>query len=148
MGIVKILSCGACRVATLRPRRLAAGTVAAFCSYPAQKALAQYRLTDLGALPAGHSSEAVGINASGQVVGWSSSSTSLGEASLYSNGTIQDLGTLGGTASYASGINDSGQVVGGASASSSADHAFLYSNGTMQDLAAACGRRQLGLWHR
>jgi uncharacterized membrane protein len=34
------------------------------------------------------------------------------EAFLYTNGTLTDLGTLGGADSVATGINASGQVVG------------------------------------
>ena len=55
----------------------------------------------------------------------------------WTNGTMVDLGTLGGTLSEAYGINDSGQVVGGAYAASNyALHAFLCSGGVMQDLGA------------
>ena len=56
-------------------------------------------------------------------------------AFLYSNGTMQDLGTLGGTEGAAAGINNKGQVVGNSLTTGNlASHAFLYSNGKMQDL--------------
>src|SRR5579864_2466778 len=79
------------------------------------------------------------INASGQVVGGSNLPGDIrnytSHAFLYSNGTMTDLGTLGGTSSYANGINDSGQVVGVSSLpGDSAYHAFLYNNGAMKDL--------------
>ena len=74
----------------------------------------QYTVTDLGTLPGGSGSEAWGINASGEVVGYASNSSGYQHAFLYSNGTMKDLGTLPGlySASCAYGINASGQVVG------------------------------------
>ena len=66
----------------------------------------QYSLTDLG------QGGATAINDSGQVVGWYQSTN---HAFLYSNGTMSDIGTLGGDCSdfsCANGINASGQVVG------------------------------------
>src|SRR5580700_5382731 len=69
-------------------------------------------ITDLGTL-GGSFSYANGINASGQVVGFS---TTAGDASvgafLYSGGVMTHLGTFGGLVSGATGINASGQVVG------------------------------------
>src|SRR4051794_14330794 len=71
---------------------------------------APYSVTDLGTL-GGTVSEANGINASGQVVGWSSLPGGT-FAFLYSDGAMHNLGTLGGTGSIAWGINDSGEIVG------------------------------------
>ena len=51
-------------------------------------------------------------------------------AFLYSDGQVQDLGTLGGTQSVARSINDADQVVGEANTDGdAATHAFLYSDG-------------------
>ncbi|WP_221054536.1 VPLPA-CTERM sorting domain-containing protein [Methylomonas koyamae] len=60
-------------------------------------------------------------------------------ALLYSNGAMQDLGTLGGSYTRPAGINASGQVVGYAYTAGDATHAFLYSNGAMQDLGTLGG---------
>ena len=81
----------------------------------------------------------VGINDNGQVVGYTD--TSFPHACLYSNGSWQDLGTLGtGAQSWGAGINNSGQVVGESYTNDGGwAHAFLYSNGTMQDLGTLPG---------
>ena len=104
---------------------------------------------DLGVLgnPAGYS-VATGINAAGQIAGWSNPNpNSIGfvqHAFLYANGVMKDLGVLGGqiagkaaTFSFAYGINASGQVVGNSGWYGNAlinTHAFLYSGGIMKDL--------------
>lgn len=55
-------------------------------------------------------------------------------AVIWSNGTIKDLGTLGGTQSTARSINEAGSVVGYSSLKDGTHHAFIYDNGTMRDL--------------
>jgi len=102
-----------------------------------------YTITDLGTLPGefgstdDDGSTAEGINASGQVVGKSFSSS--GHAFLYSKGTMTALGTLPGDhGSYATSINANGQVVG-YSRGPGIRHAFLYSNGTMTALGMLPG---------
>ncbi|MEX0612980.1 MAG: PEP-CTERM sorting domain-containing protein, partial [Pirellulales bacterium] len=55
-------------------------------------------------------------------------------AFLY-DGTMHDLGTLGGTVSTGQGINDSGQVTGWSYTNSGDRHAFVYAEGSgMVDL--------------
>ena len=104
-----------------------------------------YTVTDLGTLPAGSDSFATGINASGQVVGYSYTRFyDTGSAHAFrttATGTIDaasDLGTLpGGSDSSATGINASGQVVGHSQTSGGAQHAFLYDDSAtphMRDL--------------
>ena len=104
----------------------------------------QYTVTDLGTLSGGSLSAASGINAIGQVVGASYTSSGLYHAFLYSNGAMTDLGTLGGTWSGVGDINASGQVVGGAVTNGGDYHAFLYSNATMADLNTLASN--LGGW--
>src|SRR5919202_1756487 len=76
------------------------------------------------------------MNNQGQIVGDIGADIGVGHderAGLWQNGTITDLGTLGGSYSYAWGINDEGTVVGEA-ATTGADHAFVYKNSQMSDL--------------
>jgi probable HAF family extracellular repeat protein len=115
-------------------------TVAAniLCQAQAQ----DYSVTDLGTF-GGTTNYVTGINNAGQVVGYSSTWTSLGTVSnayLYSNGSMTALGTLGGTNSMAEGINDAGQVVGSSYTTGNTNsHAFLYSSGNMTDLGTLGG---------
>jgi probable HAF family extracellular repeat protein len=97
-------------------------------------------MTDLGTLPGDSSSYATGINASGQVVGYSGTAGGAQHAFLYSNGMMTDLGTLGGGSSWATGINNGGEVAGYSTIAGTGQfpvvHAFLDSGGVMTDLGA------------
>jgi probable HAF family extracellular repeat protein len=92
--------------------------------------------TVLGLLPGegGVFTNATGINSSGEVVGSGDNSASDERAWKYQNGTMTDIGTLGGPQASATAINTSGQIVGFAQTSSDADHGFLYTGGKMTDL--------------
>ena len=81
------------------------------------------------------------INDSGQVTGLAlaGSGDESGFAFLYSGGSIQNLGTLGGTTSRGVAINDSGQVTGIAETADGSGHVFLYSGGSMHDLGEGVG---------
>jgi uncharacterized membrane protein len=86
------------------------------------------KMTDLGVLPTGNSSQGIGINAWGEVVGGSDifipsqvdfgpPGTYISHGFLYSNGQLQDLNDLIPANSVwvlgaASGINDRGEIVG------------------------------------
>ena len=81
---------------------------------------ALYAVTDLGTLSVSD------LNNAGQVVGQAGTTDGFNHAFLWENGTMIDLGTLGGTYSCANGINDLGQVVGMATLPGGAAwHAFL-----------------------
>jgi len=91
-----------------------------------------YKITDLGTL-AGGTSQAFGLNSSGQVVG-SSCANSVCHAFLWTRAVgLEDLGTLpgGGSFSIAAGINDLTQVAGSSDFSlpfMGNTHAFLWTS--------------------
>jgi probable HAF family extracellular repeat protein len=96
-------------------------------------------MTDLGTLPGGFFSRANAVNASGVIVGESDTLVGAGTAThafVCTNGpgSIQDLGTLGGSQSSAAAINSAGQIVGYAVDSNGVSRAFLYTNSKMVDL--------------
>jgi probable HAF family extracellular repeat protein len=123
-----------------------------------------YTMTDLGSLGYGVS-YGLAINANGQVTGYSYSSTAIQvtcppqkygqptqcfihpyHAFLYSNGTMTDLGTLGGTYSKGYAINLSGAVVGTAQNTKTGGDSFLWNGKTMVDIGTwnARGINDLG----
>ena len=118
---------------------------------PAGAATATYTITDLGSLGGGVT-HGLAINASGQVTGDSFLAkqvqvpcpypqsknqkcfANLDHTFLWSNGTMTDLGTLGGDNSQGVAINDSGQVVG-SSDTKTGSSSFLF-NASDQNLTA------------
>jgi len=99
-------------------------------------ASASVTVRDLGTLPGYTSSEALGINAAGQVVGTSSDMQSQSRPFLWDDGVMTNLGTLGGSRGTAHGISDTGLIVGESEDSTHTMHAFLWENGAMTDLGA------------
>ena len=112
-----------------------------------------YTITDLGSLGGGQTVSA-GINASGQVTGYSLASTIITEpcptkynpkrtcsfhpehAFVYSNGTMTDLGNLNDVSSQGNAINVSGEVAGTASKPGPSIEAALWTGTTATDLGA------------
>jgi probable HAF family extracellular repeat protein len=76
------------------------------------------------------------LNNSGQGAGTSTDSGEEPTATLFQNGKLKNLNTLGAMSSEGMAINASGQVAGMERPSSDpvAGHAFLYSNGKMTDI--------------
>ncbi len=74
---------------------------------------------------------AYGINDHGRIVGLATSSNGFNHAfRSTANGSLEDLGTLGGDESWAYAINNSNQVVGSASFVSGDTHAFRFDDRT------------------
>jgi probable HAF family extracellular repeat protein len=130
----------------------ASGPAAAAAAAPAAAA-ASYTITDLGSLGYGVT-DGLAINNNGQVTGYSYLSTQIQvscpphqyggqkkcfihpyHAFLYSNGTMTDLGTLGGNNSEGLAINLSGQVVGPADTKTGFTDSALWTGKTITDLS-------------
>lgn len=109
--------------------------------------------TDLGKLSGDTESTATAINNRGDIVGTSGrlllslvSGQDLvnrgggGKAFLYSDGVMQDLGSLGGPLSGANDISENGKIVGFSDTANGERHAFLYTRGHgMRDLGTLGG---------
>jgi probable HAF family extracellular repeat protein len=98
-------------------------------------------MSDLGNVPNGNTSWATAINDRGQIVGesgyWTGATgDQFGNAFIYTNGQMTDLGSFGGSYCQAFGINIAGQIAGdyyGVPTGGRYYHAFLYSGGQLTD---------------
>jgi probable HAF family extracellular repeat protein len=87
----------------------------------------------------GCQADAINNNAqiAGTCWGYNSKLASLyADMVLWQNGTVTDLGTLGGARSAATAINNNGQITGWGTTSTGATDGFLYSNGTLTGLGS------------
>jgi probable HAF family extracellular repeat protein len=140
-------------VACLAVLGLAAGVPAVAAAAPAAAPTATYTITDLGSLGGGVA-HGLAINATGQVTGDSllakqvmvpcpypqppnqKCSANLDHAFFWSNGTMTDLGTLGGNNSQGVAINGSGEVVGASSPKTTGSDQVFLSNARDHKLTA------------
>lgn len=97
---------------------------------------------DLGTL-GGPTSNAVGVNADGQVAGFSTvdANSKALHAFLYDGKTLHDLGVLAGNFSAAAGISRTGEVAGTTLVAGGVEHAFRDDGKGMRDLGTLPGGR-------
>ena len=126
------LSGGMSRMGTTPTIAFLVLAVAALVALPHTSASVTVR--DLGTLPGYTSSEALGINAAGQIVGTSSDTESQSRPFLWDDGVMTNLGTLGGSRGTAHGISNTGLIVGESEDATHTMHAFVWESGTMTDL--------------
>jgi probable HAF family extracellular repeat protein len=107
------------------------------------------KMRDIGTLGTGPDAFAVFVNDRGQVAGISLIDTTdpFSHAFLWQNGTMQDLGTLGGNFSQPNYLNNQGQVVGISTlARDAVTHPYLWNHGKMTDLGTFGGTFGEATW--
>lgn len=128
--------------------------------YPAAHAVLfdHGRVVDLGTLPGGTSSIGLDINDRGQVAGFANNGVPDAHSMLpwntqtrsfiWQDGTMRDLGTLGGPDASTASMNEHGQIVGNSNteATGTVVHPFLWSDGHMRDLGSFGGTQSDTRW--
>ena len=93
----------------------------------------------------GASAIAIALNDAGSMTGEFFAVPGVFHAFLYRDGTVVDLGTLGGTQSFGNAINNANHVTGTAeTANGGPRDAFLYAEGVMKDLGSLFGSGSTG----
>src|SRR5207244_4357377 len=112
---------------------------------PELAAVTAVALTDLGTLGGSHS-EALAINARGQVAGFSTTATGERHAFFWDGGAMRDLGVFaGGTfGTPFIALNDAGQVAFTSVVASGERHAVLWDGTTVHDLGTLGGGTSVG----
>jgi probable HAF family extracellular repeat protein len=94
-----------------------------------------YSVTDLGVINTNGYSVATAVNTTGQVTGASGSSNSnSSEVFFYSDGSLTNLGTLGGTSGIGNAINRLGQIAGYSQNSAGTYRGFITRGDTLVDI--------------
>jgi len=101
------------------------------------QAIPQYIIYELDGF--GGTGNALAVNASGQVTGWSRNLSDEPRAYIGDSSGIVDLGTLGGSRSAGFGINNSGQSVGWSTIVSGEPHGFIGDASGLIDLGTLDG---------
>lgn len=109
------------------------------CAAPTAHAVPRYTIT---ALPTG--TDAHGINEAGQIVGDLSVNGSW-RGFVWSNGTLVQIGTLGGADSHGRAINRHGQVTGYASQANGDLSAYSYAGGMLTPLSVHGSTTSFGM---
>lgn len=110
------------------------GTVALFAAttvLAAPAGTAEWKMVDLGAGPDSYPSA---VTDRGQVA-----VNRAAKAYLWQNGTLTDLGDLGGGYTVVNDVNNRGEAVGWSYTTDNAQHAFLWRDGVMTDLGTLPG---------
>ena len=99
----------------------------------------RFQIENLAVLPDWITSRATDITADGAVVGHGQTAGFDFRATIWCEGGVTDLGTLGGEDSVAYGANDLGQVVGYADFPDGFFHPVLWEEDLIQDLGTLGG---------